>query len=158
MMSLETRLEYFVFVVLYNLKISESQQIALHSELESRRRKAVWKQSNETNYFKNKLMRSSVAYMFCPSKHFLWDHQPVITAPIRCFKVAPHPFFPNVFKKRNEKNTWVLSRENCYVNENLVLNIKCTTCMCFPNDEFMRLPFAFFPLMKHSLKGKVYQP
>ena len=41
MMSLETRLEYFVSVVLYNLKISESQQIKLHSGLESRRRKAV---------------------------------------------------------------------------------------------------------------------
>lgn len=72
--------------------------------------------------------------------------RPVSTASFHCFKVSPHPFFPNVFKKRSENHTWVPSRENCYSNENLVFNVKCSTCVYFHNDGYMSLPFSSFPL------------
>lgn len=105
----------------------------------------MWKQSNETNYFKNKLMSSSVAYMFCPSKYFLWDHQSCDHCSYSLFQGSTPCLLPQRVQKKNEKNTWVPLRENCYSNENLVLNVKCTTCMCFHNDGYMRLPFSSFP-------------
>lgn len=115
----------------------------------------VWKQSNETNYFKNILIRASVAYIFCPSEYFLWDHQSCDHCSYSLFQGSTPSLLPKcVPKKRNEKNTWVPSRESCYCNENLVLNVKSTTCMCFHNDGYMKLPFSFFTSWNIHYKWK----